>query len=50
MPLHNLEHHKAHTRIVKAVLKVVARANNYPYQPVLADFIAGHPPHMQMPS
>ncbi|EHR9219776.1 hypothetical protein K5Z09_005066 [Escherichia coli] len=40
---HNLEHQKAHTRMVKEVLKAVARANNHPYQSVFADFIAGHP-------
>ncbi|HAX4851810.1 TPA: hypothetical protein JZF84_004934 [Escherichia coli] len=39
---HNLEHQKVHTRMVKEVLKAVARANNPPYQSVFADFIAGH--------
>ena len=29
---HNLEHQKVHTRMVKEVLKAVARANNHPYQ------------------
>ncbi|WP_200995772.1 hypothetical protein [Escherichia coli] len=41
---HNLEHQKVHTRMVKEVLKAVARANNHPYQSVFTDFIAGHPP------
>ena len=40
---HNLEHQKVHTRMVKEVLKAVARANNHPYQSVFTDFIAGHP-------
>ncbi len=40
---HNLEHQKVHTRMVKEVLKAVARANNPPYQSVFADFITGHP-------
>ncbi|EMW2943215.1 hypothetical protein AAEW95_004297, partial [Shigella sonnei] len=40
---HNLEHQKVHTRMVKEVLKAVARANNHPYQSVFADFITGHP-------
>ncbi|EAQ0255111.1 hypothetical protein EWQ94_17800 [Salmonella enterica] len=31
---HNLEHQKVHTRMVKEVLKAVARANNHPYQSV----------------
>ena len=31
------------TRMVKEVLKAVARANNHPYQSVFTDFIAGHP-------
>ncbi|EPT5364214.1 hypothetical protein ACVRG5_004227, partial [Escherichia coli] len=35
---HNLEHQKAHTRMVKEVLKSVARANNHPYPSVFADF------------
>lgn len=39
---HNLEHQKVHTRMVKEVLKAVARANNHPYQSVFTDFIAGH--------
>lgn len=34
---------KVHTRMVKEVLKAVARANTHPYQSVFADFIAGHP-------
>ncbi|MEY9085925.1 hypothetical protein, partial [Escherichia coli] len=40
---HNLEHQKVHTRMVKEVLKAVARASNHPYQSVFTDFIAGHP-------
>ncbi len=40
---HNLEHQKVHTRMVKEVLKAVARANNHPYKSVFADFITGHP-------
>lgn len=40
---HNLEHQKIHTRMVKEVLKAVARANNHSYQSVFTDFIAGHP-------
>ncbi|EPC0846885.1 hypothetical protein, partial [Shigella boydii] len=32
-----------HTRMVKEVLKAVARANNHPYKSVFADFITGHP-------
>nr|QWP89229.1 hypothetical protein IHCLGBEB_00032 [Escherichia coli] len=39
---HNLEHQKVHTRMVKEVLKAVARANN-PHRSVFTDFIAGHP-------
>ncbi|EEV6153642.1 hypothetical protein BHF58_23430 [Escherichia coli] len=31
---HNLEHQKVHTRMVKEILKAVARANNHPYQSV----------------
>ncbi|EMZ5229053.1 TPA: hypothetical protein N8X32_004998 [Escherichia coli] len=41
---HNLEHQKVHTRMVKEVLKAVARASNHPYQSVFTDFIAGHEP------
>ncbi|HHK8966155.1 TPA: hypothetical protein ACQZB2_004504 [Escherichia coli] len=37
---HSLEHQKVHTRMVK-VLKAVARANNYPYQSVFANFMSG---------
>ncbi|HDL9614916.1 TPA: hypothetical protein PX828_004879, partial [Escherichia coli] len=36
---HNLKHQKVHTRMLKEVLKAVARANNHPF----ADFIASHP-------
>ncbi|STL09993.1 IS1294, transposase, truncation [Escherichia coli] len=34
---HNLEHQKVHTRMVKEVLKAVARANNHPYQSVFPE-------------
>ncbi len=34
---HNLEHQKVHTRMVKEVLKAVARANNHPYQSVFTE-------------
>ncbi|EGJ6597078.1 TPA: hypothetical protein JLD53_004335 [Escherichia coli] len=34
---HNQEHQKVHTRMVKEVLKAVARANNHPYQSVFPE-------------
>ncbi len=41
---HNLEHQKVHTRMVKEVLKAVARANNHPYQSVLQTLSPVIPP------
>ncbi len=40
---HNLEHQKVHTRMVKEVLKAVARASNHPYQGTVAKLAMRQP-------
>lgn len=41
---HSSEHQIAHTKMVKQALKAVARQNNFSYQSVFADFVAGNNP------
>lgn len=41
---HSPEHQLIHTKMVKQFLKAVARQNNFTYQSVFTEFIAGNSP------
>ena len=41
---HSLSHQRTHTRMVKQVLKTMARENTSPYQTALTEFVSGNNP------